>query len=179
MGSRTRWLIAVGYLILYVNCSVLCERLALGIFRLGSLESELIKSTGLALCLLGFYLSLRGLFRSNSRIASGGIAPKSETANVIIAETAVDASQTLPSQPGSYKHDAAAHLASAAQGHIPPTRLSFLKEHPVCAGWLCTITGLPLVFLAWFPLLAVPGIFIGMNWLFAKKLPAKRLISKN
>jgi hypothetical protein len=41
----------------------------------------------------------------------------------------------------------------------------------VCTGWLVVLAGLPLVFQAWFPLIALPGIFIGMNWMFPEKQP--------
>ena len=53
--------------------------------------------------------------------------------------------------------------------HVPPSRISFLSAHPVCTGWLIALTGLPLIFMAWFPILAIPGIFVSMGWLFGKE----------
>ncbi len=52
--------------------------------------------------------------------------------------------------------------------HVPPSRLGFMFEHRTCTGWLIALSGLPLIFLAWFPVIAIPGIFVVMGWMFGK-----------
>jgi protein-S-isoprenylcysteine O-methyltransferase Ste14 len=37
-------------------------------------------------------------------------------------------------------------------------------RHPSYLGLLLSCIGLPMVFGAWFPLLAIPGIFVGLKW---------------
>lgn len=185
--ERTKTLAIFLYLTLYINCSVLCQKLTLGILRTGELETEIIRGAGLALCLAGLYVSLRTLFVPAT---TGGASLERSTSAV---ET-VDAPQ-LEAEPQLSESDAAvvnepdtfvepdavvivgaphatqsgSPLLHKRHPHIPPTRLSFLKKNPICAGWLLMLTGLPLIFLAWFPLLAIPGIFVGMNWLFAPR----------
>lgn len=37
-------------------------------------------------------------------------------------------------------------------------------RHPILFGWLLILTGLPLTFSVWMPILAIPGVFVGLNW---------------
>jgi protein-S-isoprenylcysteine O-methyltransferase Ste14 len=136
--TRARHLGIFAYLALYVNCAVLCQKLNLGSIAADLLVLESIRSTGLCLSIVGLYLVARGLFRRQERDVS----------------------------PGETQGDAVSPGLWGKAPHVPPTRLNFLVAHPVCAGWLVLLAGIPLVFQAWFPLVALPGIFVGMNWLF-------------
>lgn len=136
--ARTTALSVFLYLVLFVMCAVLCQRLGIGNIVSDPISAEIIRTVGLGVAVVGLYLMVRGLFKSDGKVfgiddqfARAGHAP-----------------------------------------HVPPSRFGFLKQHPVCAGWLFALTGLPLVFQAWFPLLAIPGLFIGMNWLFPDKQSA-------
>lgn len=143
--SRTRVLLLFLYLLLYVMCAVLCQKINLGNIVTDVLTAEIIRNVGLGLSVTGLYLMVRGMF---VKVASSSIALVSETAELNIGGWS-------PRQ----------------SPHVPPSRLQFLRTHPVCAGWLVLLTGLPLVYQAWFPLIAIPGLFVGMNWLFAERSP--------
>jgi hypothetical protein len=138
-------------LTLYINCAVLCQRLHLGDIQADPFALELLRSVGLAICLGGLYLTVRGMFRPLVAAISGA-------SPAIRNDDAPD---------GRLSDDTASGADANSHRHVPLTRLSFIREHPVCAGWLVILTGLPLVFVAWFPLVAIPGIFVGMNWLFS------------
>jgi hypothetical protein len=153
--SRTTILLIFLYLVLFVMCAVLCQKLNLGSIVSDPVSAEIIRTVGLGLSISGLYLILRGLFkRSPSKIE-------------LKKDNAIANSEEVPTAaPG--KHDLA--VMNFETPHVPPAKFGFLKRHPVCAGWLVALTGLPLVFQAWFPLLAIPGLFIGMNWMFPSKV---------
>lgn len=136
--ARTTALSVFLYLVLFVMCAVLCQRLGIGNIVSDPISAEIIRTVGLGLAVVGLYLMVRGLFKSDGKVFG------------------FDEQQTRDGH----------------APHVPPSRFGFLKQHPVCAGWLFALTGLPLVFQAWFPLLAIPGLFIGMNWLFPDKQSA-------
>lgn len=139
--SRTRVLLLFLYLLLYVMCSILCQKMNLGSLVTDALTAEVVRTIGLGLSVAGLYLMVRGMFVQ--------VAPE---------KTKLIQSDTAELNIGGWTP----HLSP----HVPPTRVEFLRSHPVCAGWLVLLTGLPIVFMAWFPLIAIPGLFIAMNWLF-------------
>ncbi len=144
--SRTRVLLLFLYLLLYVMCAVLCQKMNLGSLVTDVLTAEVVRTFGLGLSVTGLYLMVRGMLVT--------VAPSKTT--VVVAE------------PDELKIGGwTPHLSP----HVPPTRVEFLRSHPVCAGWLVLLTGLPVVFMAWFPLIAIPGLFIAMNWLFVVRNP--------
>lgn len=134
---RTIVLAMLLYLVLFVKCAVLCQRLRLGVIILDPVSEELLRSFGLGVTVAGLYIAIRGLF--------------------------VDSNIGLPVS------DESPDMVPKSNSHVPPTRFSFLRQHPVCTGWLVILSGLPLVYQAWFPLLAIPGIFVAMNWLFPSR----------
>lgn len=148
--GRTRLLFLFVYLLLYVNLSVLCLYLRLGIFDFPDFNSVL-RSLGLGLSLIGFYILLRSL-KSARTIACLAESSYYEAEVGLLAGEEASESKIAP-----------------VPGHIPPVRKGFLKEHPLCTGWLYFMVGMPLIFQAWFPLLAIPGVYIALNWLYAKE----------
>ncbi|MBX9666349.1 MAG: hypothetical protein K2X93_01975 [Candidatus Obscuribacterales bacterium] len=134
--GRTLSLVILLYLILFVKCAVLCQRLQLGVIIMDPVSEELLRTFGLGVTVIGLYLTIRGLFVVK-------ISP-----------------QTLQASPD---------MVPVPSPHVPRTLLSFLRNHPICTGWLVILSGLPLVYQAWFPLLAVPGIFVAMNWMFPSR----------
>lgn len=139
--SRTRVLLLFLYLLLYVMCSILCQKMNLGSLVTDALTAEVVRTFGLTMSVTGLYLMVRGMFVQ--------VAPaKAKLIEITAPELTI----------GGWSP----HLSP----HVPPTRVEFLRTHPVCAGWLVLLTGLPIVFMAWFPLIAIPGLFIAMNWLF-------------
>ncbi len=137
--ARTLSLFILLYLILFVKCAVLCQRLQLGVIIMDPVSEELLRTFGLGVTVIGLYLTIRGLFVVK-------ISP-----------------QILQVSPD---------MVPVPSPHVPRTRLSFLRNHPICTGWLVILSGLPLVYQAWFPLLAVPGIFVAMNWMFPNRKQA-------
>ncbi|MDZ4833151.1 MAG: hypothetical protein SGJ27_05055 [Candidatus Melainabacteria bacterium] len=150
--SRTRVLLLFLYLLLFVMCAVLCQKMILGSIVTDFLTAEMIRNLGVGLSVTGLYLMVRGMFVRSAPTKSSLV--ETETSDLKV---------------GGWTP----HLSP----HVPPTRLAFLRAHPVCAGWLVLLTGLPLVFLAWFPLIAIPGLFIAMNWLFVERNPTSRDIA--
>ncbi len=140
--ARTRVLLIFVYLLLFVMCAVLCQKINLGNIVTDALTAEIIRNVGLGFSLLGLYLMVRGMFVTTAPFK---LKLKKEEQITVSGWTA------------STSH------------HVPPTRLEFLLSHPVCTGWLGLLTGLPLIFLAWFPLIAIPGLFVAMNWLFVER----------
>jgi protein-S-isoprenylcysteine O-methyltransferase Ste14 len=170
--GRTTALLMVLYLVLFVMCAVLCQKLGLGNIVSDPVSAEAIRTVGVGTAVIGLYLITRGMFaRSNSDMraepkASSGGADNDEPDKSVSKET-----YSLGGEfPSSIVHDSETFHAP----HVPPSKIVFLRRHPVCAGWLVVLTGLPLVFQAWFPLLAIPGLFIGMNWLFPDKSTSYR-----
>jgi hypothetical protein len=139
---RTRVLLIFLYLLLFVMCAVLCQKINLGNIVTDALTAEIIRNVGLGFSILGLYLMVRGMFVTTAPFK---LKLKKEEQITVSGWTA------------STSH------------HVPPTRLEFLLSHPVCTGWLGLLTGLPLIFLAWFPLIAIPGLFVAMNWLFVER----------
>jgi len=137
--ARSVVLLIFLYLVLFVMCAVLCQKFQLGSIVSDPTSAEIIRNVGLGMSVLGLYLMLRGLFST--------------------ATFKVDLSRESRGDINSAGH----------APHVPPSSIVFLKKHPVCSGWLVALTGLPLVFQAWFPLLAIPGIFVWMNWFFHKR----------
>jgi len=41
---------------------------------------------------------------------------------------------------------------------------SWIARHPIFCGWILFFMGVPLIYGTWLPLLAVPGILVGINW---------------
>ncbi|MBX3138806.1 hypothetical protein KF707_21435 [Candidatus Obscuribacterales bacterium] len=163
--GRTNVLLVFLYLVLFVMCAVLCQKLGLGNIVSDPVSAEVIRTVGVGTAVIGLYMIIRGLFtRVDSRAEVRLVSAVSDESKVRGADL-----KSFPHGgefPVSLIDDSEAYHAP----HVPPTRAVFLLRHPICAGWLVTLTGLPLVFQAWFPLLAIPGLFIGMNWLFPDKL---------
>lgn len=158
-GARTRLLALFAYLMLYVNLSVLCLHLRLGIFDFGQVNLY-IRIAGAIIVLLGLYLLLKGL-RSAKSILYLAESPYYEAAVGLFPVLSEDSDQV--EEPAEKQ---ALRGIEVDRGHIPPVSLSFFSRHPLCLGWIIFMAGLPLVFQAWFPLLAIPGVFICFNWLF-------------
>lgn len=137
ISGRTPVIAAVLYLVLYINCCILCQKLQLGVVDIPSFN-EIIKSVGVAFILAGLHFILRNLPRKATDPALSELSRLS-----LMAEAE-----------GSSSH------------HVPATSWSFFSSHPICLGWMLLLSGLPLIYLAWFPLIAVPGIFVAMNWIF-------------
>ncbi len=56
-------------------------------------------------------------------------------------------------------------FASPLRDGEPARFVSVCKiRHPILFGWIVILTGLPLTFGVWMPILAIPGIFVGLNW---------------
>lgn len=156
--GRTTVLLMFLYLVLFVMCAVLCQKLGLGNIVSDAVSAEVIRTIGVGTTVIGLYMIVRGLF---ARAGSGrqGLPEKTGAVNESAEREAISLSGEFPS---SAIDDSETYHAP----HVPPSKIVFLRRHPVCAGSLVVLTGLPLVFQAWFPLLAIPGLFIGMNWLF-------------
>lgn len=158
-GPRTRLLALFAYLMLYVNLSALCPHLRLGIFDFGQVNLY-IRIAGAIVAIVGLYLLLKGLRSAKSILylaespyyeAEIGLFPvSSEDSEEVEKKTEIQALSDM----------------EVDRGHIPPVSFSFLGRHPICLGWIVFMAGLPLVFQAWFPLLAIPGVFVCFNWLF-------------
>ncbi|MEZ4535754.1 MAG: hypothetical protein R3D26_12270 [Cyanobacteriota/Melainabacteria group bacterium] len=158
-GPRTRLLALFAYLMLYVNLSALCLQLRLGIFDFGQVNPY-IRIVGAIIALLGLYLLIKGL-RSAKSILYLAESPYYEAAVGLFPVLSEDSEQVEEPAEKQAMHD-----IEVDRGHIPPVSLSFFRRHPLCLGWFVFMAGLPLVFQAWFPLLAIPGVFICFNWLF-------------
>lgn len=231
--DRTLALLASIYVILYVSCAALCQKLHLGIIVAGDGDT-IIRSIGVGTTLVGLYLCLKGVMRSGrqstreetvrdtiekpdaedetllqeikaaSQGESSGTEPVEEKAATAVGEPASDAEggerkgANVPSQKESqaqetpietaanglnphrsspFRMDGSRRVYSTMVSHIPPTRFRFITRTPICLGALLIFAGLPLVFQAWFPLVAIPGIFIVMSWMFSgdKERPACHL----
>lgn len=163
--GRTNVLLVFLYLVLFVMCAVLCQKLGLGNIVSDPVSAEVIRTVGLGTAVIGLYMIIRGMF---ARVDS--------KANARLVSALSDENKVSGSDLKSFPHGGEFPVSLIDDSetyhapHVPPTRAVFLVRHPICAGWLVTLTGLPLVFQAWFPLLAIPGLFIGMNWLFPDKL---------
>lgn len=140
IGGRTPTILVVLYLILYINCCVLCQTMNLAVVNFPSFN-DTIKSAGAGLVILGLYLILRGL---------PGASASSDMARL--------------SRLSMSEHSGGSPTGS----HVPRASFAFIKKHPICLGWLVVLSGLPLIYLAWFPLLAIPGIYLVLNWLYQK-----------
>ncbi|MCA9800878.1 MAG: hypothetical protein KC777_02775 [Cyanobacteria bacterium HKST-UBA02] len=137
ISGRTPVIAAVLYLVLYINCCILCQKLHLGVVDIPSIN-ETIKSVGVAFILAGLHFILTNLPRKATDPTLSELSRLS-----LMAEAEA-----------SHAH------------HVPATSWTFFSGHPICLGWMLLLTGLPLIYLAWFPLIAMPGIFIAMNWIF-------------
>lgn len=193
--SRTRVLLVFLYLILFVMCAVLCQKFNLGSIVSDPVGAEIIRNVGLGLSVAGLYLMVRGLFKQNiplkesqkafAEVAESGAEPESSEMERHTSDgnpESCNGKEVLPDakrRSFELEHQSSDEIVGLQQirvpklviPHVPPSRLGFLKRHPVCTGWLVVLAGLPLVFQAWFPLIALPGIFIGMNWMFPEKRP--------
>src|SRR5262249_7729181 len=191
------------YVVLYVNCAILCQKLRLGIIVLGPGDT-LLRSIGVGVTLVGLYLCLRGVMRSgkhsvkeletasqpiNSSVelsagvsaeatASPGVEPNKEAVAPAITEgstvlsqepTRPPQNQLDPHRSSPFRMEGSRLVYSSMVSHIPPTRFAFITRNLLCLGALLIFAGLPLVFQAWFPLVAIPGIFIVMSWMFSGK----------
>lgn len=176
--ERTSALMIFLYLVLFVMCAVLCQKMSLGNIVSDPVSAEVIRTVGVGTAVIGLYLILRGLF-ARTELKLDGPLKRTEI------ETGISDARDDNEKSGDSKSIDELKPAALMQAgefpvtieesqfyhapHVPPSKLGFLRRHPVCAGWLVVLTGLPLVFQAWFPLLAIPGLFIGMNWLFPDK----------
>ncbi|MBI1270133.1 hypothetical protein GC174_06860 [bacterium] len=158
-GPRSRLLSLLVYLMLYVNLSALCLHLRLGIFDFGQVNLY-IRIGGAIIAIVGLYLLLKGL-RSAKSILYLAESPYYEAAVGLFPVLPEDSEQVEKKSEIRSLSD-----IEVDRGHIPPVSLSFFRRHPICLGWIVFMAGLPLVFQAWFPLLAIPGIFVCFNWLF-------------
>lgn len=52
--------------------------------------------------------------------------------------------------------------AGSEAASLPPT--ASLKSHPFFVGWIVFFSGVPFIYAAWLPLLAIPGIIVGIKW---------------
>lgn len=137
ISGRTPVIAAVLYFVLYINCCILCQKLQLGVVYFPSIN-ETIKSVGVVLILAGLHFISRNLPRKATDPTLSELSRLS-----LMAETE-----------GSPPH------------HVPATSLAFFRSHPICLGWMLLFSGIPFIYLAWFPLMAIPGIFVAMNWIF-------------
>lgn len=163
--GRTKLLCLFVYLLLYNNLCVLCLSMKLGIFDFAGANS-FFRSAGLCLVLTGLYVILKTL-------KSARTIPYLAESDYYLAAvgTEVDAlSDSHPVSPTGEAESSAKrqNIVQSGQGHIPELQRGFLRKHPLCLGWLLFMTGLPLIFHAWFPLLAIPGVYIGLNWFFSR-----------
>lgn len=147
-GIRSKLLFSFLYLLLYVNLSILCVYFRLGIVDIPSLNLS-IRTVGVLLAMYGLYLVTRGV-----RYA--------KTIPYFVESSYYDAEIGLPEEL-TQESDFPRPVS-----HIPAVSLNFFSSHPIAKGWFFYLIGLPLVFQAWFPLIALPGIYIGLNWLFNK-----------
>lgn len=171
--SRTSALLMFIYLVLFVMCAVLCQKMSLGNIVSDPISAEVIRTIGVGTAVLGLYLIIRGLFvRVELKF---GVMPASSESQTGFQGKTVDTAKPIDDFTADALVQAGEFPVKIEESefyhapHVPPSKLGFLRRHPVCAGWLVVLTGLPLVFQAWFPLLAIPGLFIGMNWLFPDK----------
>lgn len=96
----------LAFLMLYVNCAVLCQRLGFGMFSVSADVAFILQVLGVALASVGaIYIAISDRLSQKERVL-----------------------------------------------------------HPNYFGVFVILTGAPLVFSTWFPLLALPGILVGMLW---------------
>lgn len=111
----------LAFLMLYVNCAVLCQRLGFGMFSASADIVFILQVLGVALASVGaIYIAISDRLSQKERVL-----------------------------------------------------------HPNYFGVLVILTGVPLVFSTWFPLLALPGILVGMLWSIAKKAEPESESSSN
>lgn len=55
----------------------------------------------------------------------------------------------------------------------------FTLTEPISLAWIILLAGISLLFSTWFPLLALPGIFIGMKWRLVSKMEEQATLSKS
>lgn len=61
-------------------------------------------------------------------------------------------------------------FASPLRDGEPARFVSVCKiRHPILFGWILVLAGLPLTFGVWMPILAIPGVFVGLNWRLEQK----------
>ena len=145
-GFRAKLSFSCLYLLLYINLSILCDHFRLGIIDIAGLN-VVIRSTGALIAMFGLYTIIKGV-RYAKTIPY--FCESSYYDSEIGLLGSYDSSDSLPEK----------------KSHIPPVSFHFFASHPILKGWYLYIIGLPLVFAAWFPLLALPGVFIGLNWLY-------------
>lgn len=151
LGVRTKLLLLSLYLLLYVSLCGLCQRFHLGLFVFPDAEwNNLLRSLGACLVMTGLYLILRALRFSKS-------------IPFFVESSYYD------SEMGLLNENQLFEFPKRRMSHIPPVRLSFFADHPICLGWTFFMTGLPLIFQAWFPLIALPGVIVVFNWVFGDK----------
>lgn len=198
--ERTLALLASLYVILYVNCAVLCQKMHLGIIVAGAGDT-IMRSLGVGVTVVGLYVGLKGVFRTGRQKAADALVGKREMEDSILLKELEAAKQSAecPTEPATqesslptkmldsegsavpsqekiqpephlnspFRMESSRLVYSSMVSHIPPTRFRFVTRNPICLGALLVFSGLPLVFHAWFPLVAIPGIFIVMSWMFS------------
>lgn len=241
--ERTLALLASLYVILYVNCAALCQKMHLGIIVAGDGDT-IMRSLGVVITFVGLSIFLRGVMRTGRQIVSkekaiscgdkfrpdnpaaweeigsflevppatsageesssvigidksGSTDEQTSAAETPVGEGSVtrSGSQAVPSpkdnnlpqinsesgqieqelriaaldphRASPFRMEGSRLIYASVVSHIPPTRFRFITRNPICLGALLVFSGLPLVFHAWFPLVAIPGIFIVMSWMFS------------
>jgi hypothetical protein len=66
---------------------------------------------------------------------------------------------------GAYRQEA----SSTGLSHRQP-RWHWTLSQPVSVSWIILLAGISLLFSTWFPLLSLPGIFIGMKWRLRRQI---------
>ena len=77
---------------------------------------------------------------------------------------------------GSRPEESAHQEGKSQFGKAPGWRWTL--SEPISFAWIILLAGISLLFSTWFPLLALPGIFIGMKWRLASKIEEQAAISK-
>jgi protein-S-isoprenylcysteine O-methyltransferase Ste14 len=132
------------FFLLYVACCALCERIAKGVFPIQG--HQIVRTIGICVVLAGIWLRLWAQISQPSQLAA---APETEAAPADPAITGDVPASSLP--------------VPAAESQFPSGPHKVVR-YPDASGELLALAGLPLVFNAWLPLLALPGVIILLKW---------------
>lgn len=181
-----RWAMPA-FFVLFVACSALCERLNKGVFP--TAINDYVRTAGLLVVIAGMYLRLWSQLSAPSELEKLhdtrtadvpviGTQPEEGTdsaatnvmpdapggATVTVSEAATTPSGPAERPPGQ---DSATNVVTPAADEtesIFPQGPHKLLRHPDASGHLLSLWGLPLVFNAWLPLLALPGVLVLLKW---------------
>jgi hypothetical protein len=71
-------------------------------------------------------------------------------------------------------------VVNGTEGHgLSASDWHFTLTKPISLAWIILLAGISLLFSTWFPLLALPGIFIGMKWRLVSKMEEQSTLSKS